>query len=66
MSYVPQLDNVFQSLTMDENLQMGALEPGRGTGCSDVRALPPARRAPRSGGWHDERQERQMVAMHGH
>ena len=29
MSYVPQLDNVFQSLTMDENLQMGALEPGR-------------------------------------
>ncbi len=26
MSYVPQLDNVFESLTVDENLQMGALE----------------------------------------
>jgi neutral amino acid transport system ATP-binding protein len=26
MSYVPQLDNVFQSLTVEENLQMGALE----------------------------------------
>ncbi len=29
MSYVPQLDNVFQSLTVDENLEMGALESGR-------------------------------------
>ncbi|MGH2922530.1 MAG: ABC transporter ATP-binding protein [Solirubrobacterales bacterium] len=29
MSYVPQLDNVFQSLTVDENLQMGALDQGR-------------------------------------
>jgi ABC-type branched-subunit amino acid transport system ATPase component len=26
MSYVPQLDNVFESLTVDENLQMGALD----------------------------------------
>jgi neutral amino acid transport system ATP-binding protein len=26
MSYVPQLDNVFESLTVDENLEMGALE----------------------------------------
>jgi neutral amino acid transport system ATP-binding protein len=26
MSYVPQLDNIFQSLTAEENLQMGALE----------------------------------------
>jgi neutral amino acid transport system ATP-binding protein len=26
MSYVPQLDNVFQSLTVDENLEMGSLE----------------------------------------
>jgi neutral amino acid transport system ATP-binding protein len=25
MSYVPQLDNIFQSLTVEENLQMGAL-----------------------------------------
>ena len=28
MSYVPQLDNVFQSLTVDENLEMGALDQG--------------------------------------
>jgi neutral amino acid transport system ATP-binding protein len=26
MSYVPQLDNIFQSLTVEENLQMGTLE----------------------------------------
>ena len=26
MSYVPQLDNVFESLSVDENLQMGALD----------------------------------------
>ena len=26
MSYVPQLDNIFPSLTVEENLQMGALE----------------------------------------
>jgi branched-chain amino acid transport system ATP-binding protein len=29
MSYVPQLDNVFPSLTVDENLQLGSLERGR-------------------------------------
>jgi neutral amino acid transport system ATP-binding protein len=29
MSYVPQLDNIFQSLTVEENLEMGALERGR-------------------------------------
>lgn len=28
MSYVPQLDNVFLSLTVDENLEMGALDQG--------------------------------------
>ena len=28
MSYVPQLDNIFESLTVDENLEMGALERG--------------------------------------
>jgi neutral amino acid transport system ATP-binding protein len=28
MSYVPQLDNVFQSLSVEENLEMGALERG--------------------------------------
>jgi neutral amino acid transport system ATP-binding protein len=28
MSYVPQLDNVFQSLSVDENLEMGALQRG--------------------------------------
>ena len=30
MSYVPQLDNVFQSLTVDENLEMGALDRSSG------------------------------------
>jgi neutral amino acid transport system ATP-binding protein len=29
MSYVPQLDNVFPSLTVDENLEMGSLHPSR-------------------------------------
>jgi neutral amino acid transport system ATP-binding protein len=29
MSYVPQLDNVFESLTVEENLQMGSLDPSR-------------------------------------
>jgi neutral amino acid transport system ATP-binding protein len=29
MSYVPQLDNVFQTLTVDENLEMGALDHSR-------------------------------------
>jgi len=29
MSYVPQLDNIFQSLTVEENLEMGSLERGR-------------------------------------
>jgi neutral amino acid transport system ATP-binding protein len=28
MSYVPQLDNIFPSLSVDENLEMGALERG--------------------------------------
>jgi ABC-type branched-subunit amino acid transport system ATPase component len=27
MSYVPQLDNVFESLTVEENLEMGSLDP---------------------------------------
>src|SRR4030095_15309145 len=29
MSYVPQLDNVFPSLTVDENLQLGSLDRAR-------------------------------------
>ena len=29
MSYVPQLDNVFQSLTVEENLEMGAFDRSR-------------------------------------
>jgi ABC-type branched-subunit amino acid transport system ATPase component len=29
MSYVPQLDNVFPSLTVDENLELGALDRSR-------------------------------------
>jgi len=29
LSYVPQLDNVFPSLTVEENLEMGSLDPAR-------------------------------------
>jgi neutral amino acid transport system ATP-binding protein len=29
MSYVPQLDNIFQSLNVEENLEMGALDPSK-------------------------------------
>jgi ABC-type branched-subunit amino acid transport system ATPase component len=29
MSYVPQLDNIFESLTVEENLQMGSLDSSR-------------------------------------
>jgi neutral amino acid transport system ATP-binding protein len=29
LSYVPQLDNVFPSLTVEENLEVGSLDPGR-------------------------------------
>ena len=29
MSYVPQLDNIFQSLTVEENLEMGAVDRSR-------------------------------------
>jgi len=32
MSYVPQLDNIFQSLTVEENLQMGALDQSESGG----------------------------------
>jgi neutral amino acid transport system ATP-binding protein len=32
MSYVPQLDNIFQSLTVEENLEMGALERAKAKG----------------------------------
>jgi ABC-type branched-subunit amino acid transport system ATPase component len=67
MSYVPQLDNVFPSLTVEENLEMGALAR-KGTDIRDrIRAmydlfprLAERRRQPAgtmSGG------ERQMVAM---
>jgi neutral amino acid transport system ATP-binding protein len=31
MSYVPQLDNIFQSLTVEENLEMGALDSSKAT-----------------------------------
>ena len=36
MSYVPQLDNIFQSLTVEENLEMGALEMGTARERMDV------------------------------
>jgi ABC-type branched-subunit amino acid transport system ATPase component len=66
MSYVPQVDNVFPSLTVQENLEMGAFvrEDGLAQRLEDVLALFPALRLKRtqkvgslSGG------ERQMVAM---
>jgi ABC-type branched-subunit amino acid transport system ATPase component len=66
MSYVPQVDNVFPSLTVQENLEMGAFvrEDGLAQRLEDILALFPALRLKRtqkvgslSGG------ERQMVAM---
>jgi ABC-type branched-subunit amino acid transport system ATPase component len=66
MSYVPQVDNVFPSLTVQENLEMGAFvrEAGLAQRLEDILALFPALRLKRtqkvgslSGG------ERQMVAM---
>jgi ABC-type branched-subunit amino acid transport system ATPase component len=66
MSYVPQVDNVFPSLTVQENLEMGAFvrEDGLAQRLEDMLALFPALRLKRtqkvgslSGG------ERQMVAM---
>jgi ABC-type branched-subunit amino acid transport system ATPase component len=66
MSYVPQVDNVFPSLTVQENLEMGAFvrEGGLAQRLEDILALFPALRLKRkqkvgslSGG------ERQMVAM---
>ena len=51
MSYVPQLDNVFKSLTVEENLEMGSLDRSthRAADRPHVRALPAARRAPHPG-----------------
>ena len=66
MSYVPQVDNVFPSLTVQENLEMGAFvrEDGLAQRLEEMLALFPALRLKRkqkvgslSGG------ERQMVAM---
>ena len=66
MSYVPQLDNVFPSLTVEENLEMGSLDRSRTeradratcTSCSRASASGAAQAAgTMSGG------ERQMVAM---
>jgi ABC-type branched-subunit amino acid transport system ATPase component len=66
ISYVPQVDNVFPSLTVEENLEMGAVvrEDDVGPRLEEVLALFPTLRAKRrlkagglSGG------ERQMVAM---
>lgn len=65
LSYVPQLDNVFPSLTVEENLEMGSLERSRTEKqidrmCELFPRLGDRRRQPAgtmSGG------ERQMVAM---
>ncbi|MCE3265499.1 MAG: transporter related protein [Solirubrobacterales bacterium] len=65
MSYVPQLDNVFQSLTVEENLEMGALESGRAK--DRIRAIYEI--FPRLGERHTQAAgtmsggERQMLAM---
>jgi neutral amino acid transport system ATP-binding protein len=65
MSYVPQLDNIFQSLTVEENLEMGALE--RAT--ADVRIAAMYELFPRLGERRTQAAgtmsggERQMLAM---
>jgi branched-chain amino acid transport system ATP-binding protein len=65
MSYVPQLDNIFESLTVDENLQMGSLDRSR-TG-ERIQAM--YELFPRLGERHGQTVgtmsggERQMVAM---
>ena len=65
MSYVPQLDNIFQSLTVEENLEMGAHEPSEADAEMDrVFELFPRlgeRRAQTAGTMSGG--ERQMVAM---
>ena len=57
MSYVPQLDNVFPSLSVEENLEMGSLDRShtRERIGGDVRALPAPGRATQAGSGHDER-----------
>jgi branched-chain amino acid transport system ATP-binding protein/neutral amino acid transport system ATP-binding protein len=65
MSYVPQLDNVFPSLTVDENLEMGSLDTSR----TKERSEHMYELFPRLGERHDQvvgtmsGGERQMVAM---
>jgi neutral amino acid transport system ATP-binding protein len=65
MSYVPQLDNIFQSLTVEENLEMGALEPSKAKdGMARVYEVFPRlgeRRAQAAGTMSGG--ERQMLAM---
>ena len=57
LAYVPQLDNVFPSLTVEENLEMGSLDRSRDGGAEGphVRALPAPRRAQGPGRGDDER-----------
>ena len=38
LSYVPQLDNIFPTLTVEENLEMGSLDRGRTRGQISSRA----------------------------
>ena len=47
LSYVPQLDNIFPSLTVEENLEMGSLDrlATERADRADVRAVPAPRRA---------------------
>jgi neutral amino acid transport system ATP-binding protein len=65
MSYVPQLDNIFESLTVDENLEMGALERGttRGRMGEMYELFPRLGERRRQAAGTMSGGERQMVAM---
>jgi neutral amino acid transport system ATP-binding protein len=65
MSYVPQLDNVFPSLTVRENLEMGALERGRAEERIEqlFELFPRLGERPRQTAGSMSGGERQMVAM---
>ena len=65
MSYVPQLDNVFESLTVEENLQMGSLDRSRTAERIEVvyRLFPRLAERHRQAAGTMSGGERQMVAM---
>ena len=66
MSYVPQLDNIFQSLTVEENLEMGRSIPrsrGRDGACAELFPGLGERRGQTAGTMSGG--ERQLLAMGG-